>query len=108
MLMIQAEHKTIINSAYNKKAAVPKRIAAILLSIEEIAQLVTAGRVTKLSECLRLNLTDTLTRNAKVLSNLFQCTGSAVINTEPETQHALFTRRQCVKNILKLFLQKRE
>ena len=83
MLMIQTEHKAITNSAYNKKAAVQKRIAAISLSIEEIAQLVTAGRVTKLSECLRLNLTDTLTRNAKVLSNLFQCTGAAVINTEP-------------------------
>ena len=63
--------------------------------------------MTKLSERLRLNLTDTLTGYVKLAANLFQCARTAVIQPEAKPQNLLLSLRQGSENLLQLLLQKR-
>ena len=52
------------------------------LLFQEVLQLFAAAGMTQLAQCLSLNLTDTLTGNAKMLANLFQSTATAVLQTK--------------------------
>ena len=61
--------------------------------------------MTQLTQSLRLNLTDTLTRNAEMLANLFQSTAAAVLQAKAQFQHAFFTHGQRFQNIAELFTQ---
>ena len=56
-----------------------------------------AAGMTKLSECLSLDLTDTLTRNVKFLTNLLKSAASSVIKTETKLDNALLTGSKSVK-----------
>ena len=59
----------------------------------------------QLSERFCLNLTDTLTGNAKVLANLFQSTTAAVLQTKAQLQYPFFTDSKRFQNLLQLFTQ---
>ena len=71
--------------------------------IQEILKLAAAARMPQLPESLRLNLTDTLTCNTKVLSNLFECTSPPIIKPKTQPEDFLFTRGQCIEYFLQLF-----
>ena len=58
--------------------------------------------MTKLTERLRLNLTDTLTGYVKLAANLFQRARAAVIQPEAKPQNLLFSLRQGSENLLQL------
>ena len=52
--------------------------------------------MTKLAECLRLNLTDTLTGDIELFSNLFQCTCSSITPVpKRKTEYLLLSLCQC-------------
>ena len=59
----------------------------------------------QLAECLRLDLTDTLTRDVEFLTDFFQRAGAAVIETEPEAENLLFPLRQSGEYTVYLVLQ---
>ena len=63
--------------------------------------------MTKLTQCLRLDLTDTLTRDIKLLTNLFKCTASSVVKTKTKLNYMLFTRSKCMKLTLDNLAQNR-
>ena len=63
----------------------------ILISIKEILELLASARVTKLSESLGFNLTDTLTGYIKLLADFFKGSASAVLKTETEFENLGFT-----------------
>ena len=50
--------------------------------------------MTKLTECLGLDLTNTLTRNIKFLTNLLKRTGTTVVKAEAQLDHVCLTGRQ--------------
>ena len=62
--------------------------------------------MTELPECFCLDLSDTLSRDIKLPSDLFQCAGTSVIHSKPEAEHLLLSLGQCIKNLVKLLLQK--
>ena len=49
----------------------------------------------ELSKRFRLNLTDTLSCNVELFTNLFEGSRTAVIESETETQNLLLTVGQC-------------
>ena len=60
------------------------------------------GGMTKLSECLSLDLSDTLTCDIELLSYLLKGAGSAVLKSKSELDNLLFSGGEGVKNIAKL------
>ena len=54
----------------------------ILSLLQEISDPLTSHGISKLSQCLRLDLTNTLTGDIELLANLLQCAGMSVLQTE--------------------------
>ena len=51
----------------------------------------------KLAQRLRLNLTDTLTSNVELLSNLLKRALAAILQAKAQRKHLLFTRGKRIK-----------
>ena len=73
--------------------------------VERAAHLASAW-VTELTECFRLDLTDTLSCYIKLSSNLFKCTCSSVIHSETKTEDFLLSLCQCIQHFIQLLFQK--
>jgi hypothetical protein len=58
--------------------------------------------MTELSECLCLDLSDTLTSDIELLANFLESTRSSVLKTETEFDNLLFSGGESTKNITKL------
>ncbi len=61
--------------------------------------------MTQLAQCLGLDLADPLAGDVELLANLLQRAGSAVLQPEPELQHAPLTTGQRVQHRLHLLLE---
>ena len=72
----------------------------VLFQVEEAAKLLRPSRMPKLAKRLSLNLTNPLTSNIKLLTNLFERMISIHINTKPHAQNLGFTWRQAGQNTL--------
>ena len=59
--------------------------------------------MTKLSERLCLDLSDTLTSDVELLSNLLKCAGSTVLKTESELDNLLFSGGKSMQDVAELF-----
>ena len=62
----------------------------------------------ELAESLCLDLTDTFTGNIELLADLFQSSGAAVLESETQPEHFLFTFCQGSEHLIQLFLEKGE
>ena len=76
--------------------------------LEEITQLARPTRVAQLAERLRLDLPDALAGHAEVLADLFQRATAAVLQPEPQLQHAPFTIAQRAQHVFHLLAQELE
>ena len=61
--------------------------------------------MTKLTKCLRLNLTNTLSGNVKLLTNFFQSSCTTIIHTKTKTEHLLFSLCQSIQHFIQLLFQ---
>ena len=79
---------------------------SVVLSVEEVLDLLASAGVAELSEGFCLDLAYTLTGNVKALAYLLKCTGLAVLKTETELEHLCLTVCKCGKYLVELLLQK--
>ena len=79
---------------------------SVVLSVEEVLDLLASAGVTELSESFCLYLADTLTGNVKALTYFLKGTGLAVLKTETELQHLCLTVCKCGEYLVELLLQK--
>src|SRR5919198_429083 len=75
--------------------------------LEEAPELLRARRVPELAQRLGLDLSNPLAGDREVLSDLLQRVLAAVGEAEAEPQYLLFTRGECVEDLVRL-LPKRE
>src|SRR5437588_12453087 len=61
--------------------------------------------MTQLTQSLRLDLTNTLTRYMELLANLLESAAAAIIQTKAQLQHLALAFGQAVKHILHLLLK---
>ena len=64
--------------------------------------------MTQLAQGLGFDLADALARDAEVLADFLERARTAVIEAKAQAQDFLLTRRQCVEDILELFLEQHE
>ena len=73
--------------------------------IEKIPEFSASAGVAKFSERLRLNLPDTLARNAEFLSDLFERIGTAVFKAETKMKDLAFAFGKVIEHFLDLLAQ---
>ena len=67
-------------------------------SLDEAVQQGKALAAVQLADGLCLDLADTLTGDAEIAAHLFQRAGTAIVQTEAETDDLLFTRGQALES----------
>ena len=75
---------------------------------QKVLQLFAAARMAQLAQRLRLNLTDTLTRYAKVLAHFLQGAAATVLQAKAQLKHTFFARGQGLQNLVQLLTQQRK
>ena len=95
-----------INYGYNRQNPHKKQIYAKLVCKIILEGLGTRG-MSQLTERLCLDLSDTLSCDLELLSNLLEGSGSAVLKTKAKLYNLLFSGGQGVQDIAKLLSQKR-
>ena len=71
-------------------------------SLDEAVQQGKALAAVQLADGLCLDLADTLTGDAEIAAHLFQRAGTAIVQTEAETDDLLFTRGQALEGLIDL------
>ena len=99
-------HTCIIVKFLRKEKSVSRlrETDKILISIKEILELLASAGMTKLSESLGLDLTDTLTCNIKFLADLLKGVRMSALKTETERKHFRLTGSKGFKDVVKLLL----
>ena len=64
--------------------------------------------MTEFAQCFGLDLTDPLSCDIELTSDLFQCSGASVIQTETELEYLLLTLCQCIKHLIELLSEERK
>src|SRR6185436_9649169 len=73
--------------------------------LEVVLELAAAGRVAQLAQRLGLDLADPLAGDVELLADLLEGPRPAVLEAEPELEHASFAARQRVEHRLDLLLE---
>src|SRR6185312_416564 len=73
--------------------------------IQVIFQLTAAAWMTQFAQCLRLNLTNTLTRDMELLAHFFERAAAPIIQSEAQLQYLALSLRQTIQHILHLLLE---
>ena len=102
-------HACIIVKFLRKEKSVSRlrETDKILISIKEILELLASAGMTKLSESLGFDLTDTLTGNVKFLADLLKGVRMSALKTETQRKHLSLTGSKGFKHIVKLLLEKK-
>ena len=77
--------------------------SALIWVLQEIPNPLASYRITQLTECLRLNLTNTFTGDIKFSSNFFECSCASILKAKTKCKYLLLTLCQCAKNLFQLF-----
>ena len=77
--------KVFLITAFSCRPFLPRRL------VQVIFQLSGTARMAQFTERFRLDLTDTLSCNIKLFTNLFEGSRTAIIKSETETQNLLLT-----------------
>src|SRR3954451_283084 len=78
---------------------------AVRDSFEVVLELPAPARMPELAERLRLDLADALAGDVELLADLLEGARSAVLQPEPELEHAALATRERVEHGLHLLLQ---
>src|SRR5699024_8864759 len=74
--------------------------------IQIISQFSAAARMPELAERLRLNLTDTLSRDIELFSHFLQGAGPSVVHAKTKPEHLLLPVCQGIQHLVQLLLEK--
>ena len=77
---------------------------AVIGLVQEILELLAAAGVAQLAQRLGLDLADALARDVELLADLFERTGTAVLNAEAELQDLFLARCEGGEHVDELLL----